>query len=162
MNFDFAPITREQAMECVRWRYEAPYDLYNIGEGDREVEIEGMLDRGNKCFAVLNGGDFIGIRSFGNDGRVAGGDYDDAYQDTGGALRPDLTSKGLGEEVLRAGLQFGAGRFGFPAYRVTVAAFNQRALKICQRVGFLERQRFIRKSDNEEFVILTLEDFEED
>lgn len=158
MNLEFVPISRAQAVECVRWRYEAPYDLYNLSEDARKIELEAMLDQKNMCFAVSAGGEFIGVRSFGDDGKVEGGDYDDEYQDTGGALKPEMTSKGLGEEVLRAGLQFGARRFGFFKYRVTVASFNERALKVCQRVGFVERQRFSRASDDQEFVVLTRED----
>ena len=156
MNLEFTPSTREQAIECVRWAYEAPYDLYNVREADRQVEIEGMLDRENHAYAVSSEDQFIGIRSFGEDGRVTGGAYDDVYQDTGGALRPDMTAKGFGEEVLRAGLQFGTRALGFTKFRVAVAAFNERALKVCRRVGFVERQRFLSTSDRQEFVILTL------
>jgi len=161
MNLEFTPITHDQAIECVRWRYEAPYDLYDIPEADRQLEIDGMLDKNSKTFAVSSEGEFIGVRSFGADGKVAGGTYDDGYQDTGGALRPDMTAKGLGEEVLRAGLRFGTQRFSFSRFRVTVAAFNQRALKVCRRVGFIDGQRFSRGSDNREFVILTLEKISE-
>lgn len=157
MNLEFKAITRAQAADYAGWQYPVPYDLYNIPEEEQEIEIEGMLDRNSRAFAVLLAGEFIGVRSFGNDGRVEGGIYDEDYRDTGGALRPDLTGKGLGEEVLRAGLAFGAGMFGFHRYRVTVAGFNQRALKVCRRVGFEEKHRFIRSSDGEEFVILTLE-----
>ena len=155
MNLEFTPITREQAIECVEWRYEAPYDLYNVPETEKRIEIDGMLGEGSKTFAVLKDGAFIGTRSFGDDGKVEGGEYDDAYQDTGGALKPEWTSKGLGEGILRAGLEFGSRKFGFSRYRVTVAAFNERALKVCRRVGFVERQRFSRRSDGQEFVILT-------
>ena len=112
-------MTLDRAMECVGWRYEPPYDLYNIPEAEREIEIAGMLDRSSRTFAVLSEGEFIGIRSFGEDGRVEGGVYPDGYQDTGGALRPDMTAKGLGEGIIRAGLQFGARRFGFSRFRVT-------------------------------------------
>lgn len=158
MSLDFAPITRKQAEECVRWCYETPYDLYNIPESDRLVEIAGMLDRANQTFAVISEGEFIGIRSFGADARVRGGNYEDeAYQDTGGALRPDLTGKGMGEGILRAGLQFGTKEFGFTKFRVAIAGFNQRAVKVCQRVGFVERSRFLRESDEREFIIFNLE-----
>jgi hypothetical protein len=74
--------------------------------------------------------------------------------DTGGGLRPDLTGKGLGVELVRKGLEFGAGRYGVKRFRVTVAAFNQRALKVCRRVGFVEQQRFLRPGDRQAFLIL--------
>lgn len=157
MELVFKPIIREQAVEYSNWKYEAPYDLYNISDTDRQVEIDGMLKVPNTTFAIVSGGELIGVRSFGEDGKVRGGSYDEQYQDTGGALRPNLTGKGLGEEVMRAGLAFGREELGFTQFRVTVAAFNQRALTVCKRVEFKEKQRFLRESDQREFLILTLE-----
>lgn len=152
----FVPISREQAIECVDCLYEAPYAVYNVLATERAIEVEGMLNPESKTFAVLDGDEFSGVRSFGADGRVDGGVYDESHQDTGGALRPDLTGKGLGESILKAGLQFGRQDHGFTGYRVTVAAFNARALKVCQGAGFVERQRFARSADEMGFVILTL------
>lgn len=159
MELTFRPITRDQAQEYTEWEYRAPYDLYNIPVSERCLEIEEMLKEANRTFAVVSNGDFVGIRSFGKDGRVSGGVYDDRFQDTGGALRPDLTGKGLGETLLSAGLHFGSERFGFGHFRVTVASFNQRALTVCERVGFKEQQRFLRNPDKREFVILTLTEY---
>ncbi len=157
MDLTFKAITRDQAIEYTKWKYEPPYDLYNFSEAERQAEIEGMMKEQDTTFAVISDGVLVGVRSFGEDGKVRGGSYDNRYQDTGGALRPDLVGKGLGEEIMRAGLAFGAEELGFRRYRVTVAAFNQRALTVCKRVGFTEKQRFFRDTDKREFLILTLE-----
>ncbi len=157
MNLRFERLNRSQAIEYVSWHYAPPYSIYTIRESDRDYEIECLLRPENKAFAVLRDEEFVGTRTFGKDGRVVGGIYDDCFQDTGGALRPDLTGKGLGERVIRAGLAFGARQFGFMRYRVTIAAFNQRALTVCQRIGFTEHQRFSRPDDGEEFIILLLD-----
>lgn len=159
MNISFKPVNRSQANEYVSWQYPDPYSIYNFQESDKAYEVECMLKEDSKSFAVFNEEEFVGVRSFGDDGKVPGGTYDNEYQDTGGALRPDLTGKGLGERVIRAGLTFGANRFGFDRYRVTVAAFNERALTVCKRIGFTESLRFQRETDGETFVILLLESF---
>lgn len=50
----------------------------------------------------------------------------------------------------------GSQRYAPPAFRVTVAAFNQRALSVVQRAGFAPVQTFARLSDGCAFVILVL------
>lgn len=157
MNISFTPLKREHAAEIVSWRYDAPYEVYDYRfQSPREV-IECLTKPTNHVFAVLRDNELIGFRSFGSDGRVPGGEYDDSCLDTGGGLRPDLTGQGLGAEIIRKAIEFGAQEFGAERFRVTIAAFNDRALKVCQRIGFVENQRFCRASDDEQFVILLLE-----
>ena len=51
-------------------------------------------------------------------------------------MRPDLTERGLGAEFLRAGLRFAREVYSPPAFRLTVAAFNRRAIRAYERAGF--------------------------
>ena len=44
-------------------------------------------------------------------------------------MRPDLTGQGLGAEFVRAGLRFAQDSYSPPAFRLTVATFNRRAIK---------------------------------
>src|ERR1700742_1015853 len=110
-----APMTPGYAADILSWRYPAPYDYYDVADGDPDY----YLDPANGMFAVLSGGELIGFRSFGPDGRVPGGAYDDAALDTGGGLRPELTGRGHGRAVITAGLAFGRQRVAPDAFRVT-------------------------------------------
>jgi [ribosomal protein S18]-alanine N-acetyltransferase len=157
VNLSFEPMSVGYAREIAFWRYEAPYRIYEHDESEREAAVEYLTDKKNQVFAVLSEGELIGFRSFGPDGQVPGGEYTDDYLDTGGGLRPDLTGRGLGMKVLEQGLRFGAARFGTERFRVKIAAFNERALKVSRRLGFKEIQRFSRPSDGQEFAILTLD-----
>ena len=161
MNLSFEPLPPSHASDIVSWRYEAPYDLYNYADADREKAIDYLIDERNRFFAVLDEGCLVGFRSFGKDGRVDGGSYDDSYLDTGGGSRPDLTGKGLGAEIIEKGLQFGSEQFETERFRITVAAFNERALKVHRRIGFQEDHRFPRKSDGMEFVVLVIDKLKE-
>lgn len=96
----------------------------------------------------------IAFRCFGPDAQVPGGRYDASALDTGGGLRPDLTGRGLGAEIMRAGLDFGLEVYHTPAFRVTVAAFNQRALKTCEKVGYRRVSTFFSAPNGTDFVIL--------
>ncbi len=145
----------DYANEIISWKYKAPYDVYGYSESDCEKTVTYLMNDANSFFAVISEGNLIGFRSFGKDGRVLGGSYDDFYLDTGGGLRPDLTGKGIGEEVIRMGLEFGSTQFQTEHFRVTIAAFNERAIIVCKRLGFIEDHKFQRESDGKEFVVLT-------
>lgn len=157
MELSFKKMTPEHAGSIAAWSYPTPYHVYGYDGRDEELSREELADPRNRFFAALAQEELIGFRSFGADGRVPGGRYEGAYLDTGGGLRPDLVGKGLGAEILLQGLRFGAASFGSESFRVTIAAFNQRALKVCARIGFRERDRFRRSSDGEPFVILTID-----
>jgi ribosomal-protein-alanine N-acetyltransferase len=156
-NISFTPLKRDHAEEMVSWRYDEPYEIYDYRNQSRQDVIDYLTDSTNQFFAVLCKDELIGFRSFGSDARVLGGDYDDSYLDTGGGLRPDLTGQGFGAKVIHRGIEFGAHEFATGRFCVTVAAFNERALKVCKRIGFVENQRFRRTSDEVQFVVLRLE-----
>lgn len=145
------------ATQILGWKYEALYDLYNANPSTREHDLVRLVDPASGYFSVRDETlTLVAFRCFGADGQVPGGDYDQPALDTGGGLRPDLTGRGLGLEVLKAGLEFGRAAFHPDTFRVTVAAFNQRALTVCERAGFRPVQQFGRKSDGLEFVVLVL------
>ncbi|HXC82000.1 MAG TPA: GNAT family N-acetyltransferase [Trebonia sp.] len=144
-------MTPEYAADIITWRYPAPYDCYDVGD----VSPGFLLDPGNEFFALVSGpGELIGFRSFGADGRVPGGEYDDSALDTGGGLRPSLTGQGLGRQAIQTGLEFGRCRFAPPAFRVTVASFNVRALRVVTSLGFLPVSSFAATTDERRFEIL--------
>lgn len=87
------------------------------------------------------GGGLAGYFCFGEDARVKTGRRLGVYEreralDVGLVMRPDLAGLGLGTEFVLTGLQFAKGAYSPPAFRLTVAASNQRAVRVYQRVGF--------------------------
>jgi ribosomal-protein-alanine N-acetyltransferase len=146
-------MTPEYAADIISWRYPAPYDCYDAGD----VSPGFLVDPRNGFFALVSGsGELIGFRSFGADGRVPGGEYDDSALDTGGGLRPSLTGQGvgLGRQAIQTGLEFGRCRFAPPAFRVTVASFNIRALRVVTSLGFSRVSSFAATTDGRRFEIL--------
>jgi RimJ/RimL family protein N-acetyltransferase len=103
---------------------------------------------------VEGDGELIAYRCFGADGQVPGGDYSAAALDTGGGLRPDLTGRGLGRTAIAEGLAYGRERFAPPAFRITVATFNERAQRVVRSLGFAEVSRFESLVDGDEYVVL--------
>jgi [ribosomal protein S18]-alanine N-acetyltransferase len=143
-------MTAEYAADIATWRYPPPYDCYDMTGADPGF----MLDPRNDFFALLADGELAGFRSFGADGQVPGGAYDDSALDTGGGLRPALTGKGLGRAAIQTGLEFGRRRFAPAAFRVTVASFNARALRAVTALGFCPAGSFAATTDGRSFEIL--------
>ena len=143
-------MTPAYAADIVTWRYPVPYDCYDMTGASTAF----LVSRDSGFYALVDGDDLIGFRSFGEDGKVPGGDYDASALDTGGGLRPELTGKGLGREAIGTGLAFGRREFAPAAFRVTVASFNERALRVVRSLGFVSRGSFTSLIDARPYELL--------
>ena len=143
-RFAFEPMRLEVARAVLAWRYAGPYAVYNADPALGEAGAREWAAPDSGCFAARDaGGEVVGFCSFGADARVPGGDYaDDGALDVGLGLRPDLTGRGHGLAFVQAILGFGRRRFRPARFRLTVAAFNQRALRVYERAGFRVTHRF--------------------
>lgn len=137
------------------WRYESPYDVYDMTD-DLEDTVDYFLDAGLRCHVLVDGTELAGFCTFGRDGQVPGGTYRTNAVDIGLGIRPDLTGRGRGREyvgvvVAKAGQLFP----GLPL-RVTIAAWNTRALRTWLNAGFAHASRFTihGTSGDTEYVIL--------
>jgi ribosomal-protein-alanine N-acetyltransferase len=60
----------------------------------------------------------------------------------------------MGREAIGTGLRFGREQFAPPAFRVTVASFNERALRVVTSLGFLAVGSFVSQADSRSFEML--------
>ncbi|MFC6992768.1 GNAT family N-acetyltransferase [Haladaptatus sp. GCM10025707] len=149
MEFSFRPLTQADANAVDSWRYEPPFDFYNLDAdpADREEFLEASNWPGS-YFAVEDAdGTFVGFFSFSEtDGVVT----------IGLGMAPDLTGGGLGEKFLRTGLAFARERFDPTAFELAVAAFNERAIRVYERVGFEETGRYEQETNGGEYEFVTM------
>lgn len=145
-----APLRREHALEICTWQYDAPYRCYDMTGADPDW----LMQLQSGFHALLAGDELIGFRSFGPDGQVPGWSYDESALDTGGGLRPQLVGQGLGRRAISTGLAFGRAKFAAPAFRVTVASFNLRALRTVEALGFGRVGQFCASTDGSSFEVL--------
>jgi ribosomal-protein-alanine N-acetyltransferase len=152
MKIAFSPLDEISAREIARWRYDPPYDLYNLG--NEEAAVQYALEPKNRFYTLRDAdGDLVGFCSFGEDGQVPGGDYSLEALDIGMGIRPDLTGMGRGAEYVAAVLDFARDAFVPRRFRVTIAGFNQRAQRVWQANGFYPVQTFNHQSSGHEFVV---------
>ena len=64
--------------------------------------------------------------------------------DYGLGLRPDLTGRGLGLEFFLSGLEFAREQYEPRRVFLHVAEFNQRAIRVYERAGFVVVSRHVR------------------
>jgi ribosomal-protein-alanine N-acetyltransferase len=90
----FNPMDEASARLIPEWRYDAPYDIYNVAPGDVEKEMQLLLDPQNAYHTITDEhGDLVAYCCFGLDAQVPGGDYSAAALDIGLGVRPDLTGQ---------------------------------------------------------------------
>ncbi len=133
MNFSFAAITDDRIRSSGAWRYEGVYAFYDW-TGTPEEFFEG-LER-NRIQAVLDDGRaMVGYFGFTSKGSTV---------ELGLGLRPDLAGTGLGLGFVCAGLEFGRDNFAPTTFRLEVASFNERAIRVYERAGFQRGRSFSR------------------
>lgn len=145
--------TEDDVVRLANWRYADPYSAYNIDSDDREI-LEFL---NGEYFAAYRGQrELIGFYCIGGSAQLpeacALSVYNGDALDFGLGLRPDLVGFGLGEDFVNAGIDFLASTFRPDAIRLTVAAFNVRAIKVYERTGFVISHRF--EIGNFEFYLM--------
>jgi len=160
MILDFVPMNKQAACTITTWRYSPSYECYNM---DTRGMMEELLN-GDYYQAIDTVGEVLGFICFRASAQVRGGFAagayaDDSYLDLGLGLRPDLTGTGLGYCFLTQALKFARKQFGSCGIRLSVATFNQRAIKVYQKAGFKAVKTFISStpSGEREFVYMHLD-----
>ena len=156
MPLAFRPLDEESARMILQWKYEAPYDIYNLASPEPKETLRYLLDPQNAFYGMYEQqSNLAAFCSFGPDGRVAGGDYSIPALDIGLGLRPDLTGQGHGSSYVNAVIEFALSTYKPDRLRVTIAAFNHRALRVWEKAGFRVVQKFKGGWETMDFVVLT-------
>jgi RimJ/RimL family protein N-acetyltransferase len=143
MEITFRAITATDTRAIVAWRYDPPYDFYDLDPEDAEAFL---APEAASVIAEDGDGRLLGFASFGFSGRVPGGEsagvYDEPLVDVGLGMPPNLVGTGLGAAFCQAVLDYAEVCYRPAGFRLTVAAFNQRAIRVYERLGFEIGERF--------------------
>ncbi|HEK9102563.1 GNAT family N-acetyltransferase [Bacillus pfraonensis] len=150
MNYAFEVMTQEQAEEIAyNWHYEGQYSFYDM-EADKEDLVE-FLDptiRAETTFAVSENNQLIGFFSFTK--------VDIHTVDIGLGMKPKLTGNRLGLAFIKAGLAFCEKKYQPKYITLSVAIFNERAIKVYKKAGFESVGTFIQETNGSHFEFLKM------
>jgi RimJ/RimL family protein N-acetyltransferase len=124
--------------EVARWHYEPPYDFYDLASDPSDAAEMSDPARAVHYRAVLADGDDL-LDAFWYF------ESQDDVVEVGIGLRPELTGRGLGESYLRAQLDYATDEWRPATFRLFVAAWNERAIRLYERLGFREVGRETRR-----------------
>jgi RimJ/RimL family protein N-acetyltransferase len=152
-----ASITADDVYAVAGWRYEPPYDFYNLEIPSRDNVASFLDTQRGYCRITNEAGELVGFCCFGSDAQVPGGDYQHPALDIGLGVRPDLTGRGRGIYYVNAVIAYAERMMPSERYRVTIACFNERAQRVWHKAGFRTVQKFHRDFDGVPFMILIRE-----
>lgn len=158
LSFQYFSMTKQYASLIAKWKYGDPYSLYSM-DGSRESILE--LMNGDYFYVLNEENELIGFICTGNSARVPGGYkigiyHSDKYIDLGLGLNPELTGKGIGVYFLTSCLEFIKEQYNTLDVRLVVAKFNERAIKVYERVGFMKGQTFKSKVADQEIDFVAM------
>ena len=147
--YRFRQMSDEDAREISRWHYEPPYDFYDptSDPGDLEELLDPDRREGAYFSALDEGGALVGFFQFEREG---------ATVDVGLGLRPDLTGQGLGVGYLLAGLEFARERFSPERFTLSVATFNERAIRVYERASFHRGSVYTHHTNGADYPFLAM------
>lgn len=153
MELTMQQMDKETALTILEWRYEKPYDLYN--NETTEESLDELLDGSYK--AVFEKGRLVGFYCAGIAAQVPKGRgeglYPEGFIDIGIGMAPDLTGQGNGHRFFGYVIAAIKNEYSKQCLRLTVAEFNERAIRLYKKFGFTEAGRF--STDAAVFITMT-------
>lgn len=149
MDYTFKEMTQEQAEEIAsKWRYEGEYSFYDISADEEDlVEFLNPETRDDSYYIVKQGDEELGFFSF------AVVEYS---VDIGLGMKPEMTGRGLGLDFLKAGLAYAVVKYNPLEITLSVATFNERAIKVYKKVGFEPVETFMQDTNGSRFEFLKM------
>ena len=158
-NYTISPMTQKHAYEISKWKYDDIYSFYNRPDTARPT-TDGDTTIDNFFVVYDNNQTLIGHFHFGPDGQIPTieeFDYSCDYLDIGLGMRPELCGKGFGAQFTELGIAFAKEHYGAKKFRLSVAAFNERAQKVYEKIGFQKIGEVTNSYFKNKFYVMTLE-----
>ncbi|MCF6136615.1 GNAT family N-acetyltransferase [Pseudalkalibacillus berkeleyi] len=156
MNLHMKEMNESLATEILSWTYEPPYDFYN-----NEITDENLAEKLDGTYnALLNEQDeLVGFYCVGEAAKVPVGYKQGVYTedliDIGLGMNPRIVGTGKGYDFCSYILRQVMKRNDDMPIRLSVATFNERAVHLYEKLGFVKKDDF--KTDAAQFITMVKE-----
>ncbi len=149
MLFIFRSMNERDARTIARWHYQEPYTFYDMDQdADDLAELLDPRSWTETYYSVVDEqGGLVGFFALKRDGEIV---------DVGLGLRPDLTGRGIGLPFLLAGLDFARATLSPTTFRLAVATFNRRAIRVYERAGFERGRVYMHHTNGGEYEFMDM------
>lgn len=150
MKIEFRKPTENDAKDISTWKYEGIYSFYDNDKTAAKQEWASNIHKYENVFAMYNEkNELIGNCNF---------EYDDENNEYlfGVQMRPCLTGKGMGTEVVTNILNFGREKYKYNEITLLVAKFNERAKRVYEKLGFKVIEEFPAHVNNEDIIFIVM------
>lgn len=153
MNIEFRKSNKYDGKDIATWRYEGIYSFYDNDKTKEKQQWALNIHNEKDTFVMYN-----------EENKLIGNccfyfDDDNVKFNFGVQMRPDLTGKGMGDEVLKFILKFAKENYKFNEIYLLVAKFNKRAIKLYSNLGFEILEEFIWNVNGEETEFIEMKRF---
>lgn len=143
MQLHIENLNEEIAKEILSWQYEKPYDFYNNDLSDESMKE--LFE--SPYYALVNDNQQVmGFYCTGESAQVPAGKKIGAYSeeaiDMGLGMNPLYVGRGSGFDFCSFILQSIEKDYKGIPIRLTVATFNQRAIHLYEKLGFIKKDEF--------------------
>jgi ribosomal-protein-alanine N-acetyltransferase len=149
MKYIFEKMTQEQAEKIASdWQYEEEYSFYDISADEEDLaEFLNPQKRADSYYMVNQGDEELGFFSF---------TVGQCSVDIGLGMKPELTGKGIGLDFIKAGLEYAVFKYNPLEITLSVATFNERAIKVYKKAGFKLVETFMQDTNGSRFEFIKM------
>jgi len=148
--FSIVKMSQNDAEEIAfHWHYPAPYSFYDLESDPEDLnDFIHPLSRGEHTYSVYKNGELYAYF----DVQIV----DQLRIELGLGMAPQHTGKGEGKNFLTQILEYLSHHYSYEFITLAVAAFNQRAISVYQRVGFQPHEFYIQQTNGGEYHFLRM------
>ena len=149
MDYIFKEMTQEQAEEIAStWHYEGEYSFYDISADEDDLaEFLNPEKRAGSYYIVKQNDEELGFFSFAVEADSV---------DIGLGMKPELTGRGNGLEFTKVGVEYAVLKYNPQEITLSVATFNERAIKVYKKAGFTPVSTFMQDTNGSRFEFLKM------
>ena len=148
MKLEFRVPTKSDVDDILTWKYDGMYSFYDNDIQKEKMEfIESFVDSDDNFSIYNDNNKLVGNCSF---------YYIEEFFCVGLQMRPDLTGKGFGIEFAKSIIDFGREKYKLNYIDLTVAKFNNRAIKVYEKLGFKVIDEFVNTIRGNDYDFLAM------